>query len=75
MKPKGTLECWRRVMFLAVGDHDHRVDVEHDNLAQLGVGDLAGGQPIGQYRPHVAAHPRPRRLADIDDRSAVHDPG
>ncbi|MCW2628436.1 MAG: hypothetical protein JWR48_5158 [Mycobacterium sp.] len=47
MKPKGALECWRRVLFLAVGDHDHRVDVEHDTSPSSVSATLLVGSPSG----------------------------
>ena len=33
------------LLFLGVRDHDRGVDVEHDDLAEVGAGDLRGREP------------------------------
>ena len=58
VKPKAALECWRRVLFLAVSHHDRCVDIEHHHVTQIGIGDPRCRQPLRKRRPHVAAYPR-----------------
>jgi hypothetical protein len=39
VKTEANLECWRRVLFLAVSHHDRGVDIEYHHLTQVSIGD------------------------------------
>ncbi len=62
VEPEGPLERGRRLLLLAVRDHDRGVHVEHDRLTEVGPGDLRGREPPAgsQLRPHMTPDPGPR---------------
>ena len=64
VEPRGLLEGGRRVLLLAVRDHDRGVHVQHDRLTQVGAGDLRSRDAIrrcGELSPHMTPDPGPRR--------------
>jgi hypothetical protein len=48
MEPEAALERGRRTLFLAVGDDDRGIHVEHHHLTEITIGDLGGGHSVGQ---------------------------
>lgn len=62
VEPEGLLERARRELLLAVRDHQGRVHVGDDDVAEVGAGDLRGRQAALT----VVAVPRPDQVAGID---------
>ena len=59
---EGALVRWRSMFFLAVGDHDGGVHIEHDGRSQVPSRTHRCGHPTGQVGPHVPVGAGPRYL-------------